>query len=1063
MSHKTCYKIIACLVFALCGTAFLSNNTYARIYHRGELVGTPEQREQILQECASSIASSEQGKRSARNNDALRNACYQLMDPEWNQPDITEFGAGWLTNNLAYSNGDYYNTKIEIKPEQITSDNKATISILYAVGRRVSDGSGYRYAREVKVLSAPVPGTYREPGQTYGLTVAPYIELGPGEFTLKGGTWLNGDSTFTSEGTFIHKNVTLDINSFKASVQPNTCGDGNPNCYKATVYVYRCYGIVENGTVDTLGGSRSIYGGYYQNSCSATKSDIQFVLPGESRPQEDPSNTPTPIVNAAQTQCDSAGDAGPYYGNTVSKVSVTNHDTGKSGVLDYNDSSGGAEVFAKPDDQVQFIHKLCFGVQGVQGGPGTSNTFSLSTTKILGTNRTSLFNRTTTLARGQARPPQLSADGTDPNVSQQVAYGFTLSSPHATDAQGRQVGRYEVTNEDVGTAITQSLQHNVKSGFVNQRFNIGGSCSCNNNSAGSTNSPIFGSYDAVRDDKTYAYWGAISNYSCSTGGKCNCSCSNGAEPTCLSWSCGTQYKYNTPSRSYPTTFNDGNDVTKTAKVYIPYNFTTNVGAYATTKTVSAGSEASFMLTRIVADKANPLVANKDSEFATYHTKLPEDRHVQIVSFTLPADTSHELEALKGNDNATLPGKDTTGARLCDYFKGYGLNYDYCHSKETSDFDRESSESSTKPIVSVASSTPIGTKVCMAVATYPSDSYNRGAINHDTTIDIAMKGGSTWNISNVACTTVAKTPSLQVWNGGVYTSGSISAQTIRVNDIYFGSWSEQIVIAGGSISDFASGAKLGYGDTPGQSYNFSSPTQNRGQTLRDFSPLTIANFNNANIGSSGINIQSSSYIQQLKGRYRPANIMPSGSISQWLDGNVNSGTQIIYSEGTITIDKNICYGGCNANVSSRVRLIDQNFTASSAADLPQVLIFAKNININPDVTRIDAWLIAEDAINTCSLPDRVGVNAENCKAPLIINGPAITSKLALNRTGGSDPGNGTSESPSSNPLVQDLSNDGPITPAEIFNLRPDVYFWGQNQANEANNLVTTYTRELAPRY
>jgi hypothetical protein len=88
-----------------------------------------------------------------------------------------------------------------------------------------------------------------------------------------------------------------------------------------------------------------------------------------------------------------------------------------------------------------------------------------------------------------------------------------------------------------------------------------------------------------------------------------------------------------------------------------------------------------------------------------------------------------------------------------------------------------------------------------------------------------------------------------------------------------------------------------------------------------------------------------------------------------------------------------------------------------------------------------------------------MSANDCKNRLVVNGPVFAKNLFLNRTWGAFHGSGTV-----NPVTDVYgTNDGSITPAEIFNLRPDTYLWAYNQAQRFSQAVVTYTRELPPRY
>lgn len=119
------------------------------------------------------------------------------------------------------------------------------------------------------------------------------------------------------------------------------------------------------------------------------------------------------------------------------------------------------------------------------------------------------------------------------------------------------------------------------------------------------------------------------------------------------------------------------------------------------------------------------------------------------------------------------------------------------------------------------------------------------------------------------------------------------------------------------------------------------------------------------------------------------------------------------------------------------------------DLPKVVIYAKNIYISCSVTRIDAVLIAEGEVNTCSNGegDSPVINDAARSNQLKINGAVIAGKLIANRTYGAATGNYS------------------MVPAEIINFDPTLYLWGKSVSeNEANmSLLTTYLHELSPRY
>ena len=115
-------------------------------------------------------------------------------------------------------------------------------------------------------------------------------------------------------------------------------------------------------------------------------------------------------------------------------------------------------------------------------------------------------------------------------------------------------------------------------------------------------------------------------------------------------------------------------------------------------------------------------------------------------------------------------------------------------------------------------------------------------------------------------------------------------------------------------------------------------------------------------------------------------------------------------------------------------------------------YAKNIIIQPEVTRVDAWLISQSEdgyISTCGAVGEMtnpfaGLTASICDRQLRITGPVIAEHLFLRRTAGS-------------------GRDDPGAPAEIINIRPDTYLWAYSKSMEISPIKTMYVRELPPRF
>ena len=319
--------------------------------------------------------------------------------------------------------------------------------------------------------------------------------------------------------------------------------------------------------------------------------------------------------------------------------------------------------------------------------------------------------------------------------------------------------------------------------------------------------------------------------------------------------------------------------------------------------------------------------------------------------------------------------------------------------------------------------PAGTKYCVAVGVFPSDSYddpNNNSISYGQTEGIGMShSGSLWNVSGLTCRTVAKKPNFQIWGAGAYTGNAIKT-SISKKDVganfgkenfnptgVFGSWSEYTAIAGKEITRFASGATLGY-----KRYNLSagdggyqgsiSTSSDAPSHCKDLSIMSVAHDScGTSVGNSGISVSSSILLNRIEARYNSNksfnNVSSINSTSNYrrmnddgtsffyasIPGNGSMGnvtftpstnytannTYVTYVSGDLNITGNICYGsgsGCNSTVKTIKAQDTGGASYDSAAALPQSLIIVDgNITIDENVTRVDSWLIARNGtINTC---------------------------------------------------------------------------------------------------
>ena len=579
-----------------------------------------------------------------------------------------------------------------------------------------------------------------------------------------------------------------------------------------------------------------------------------------------------------------------------------------------------------------------------------------------------------------------------------------------------------------------------------------------------------------------------------------------------------------PTYDYSTSNLDYGERASTAKVNVPYNYYTS-----TTSGINAddriylgeGVSSNFVVS--ILPRGNTSVHNGEP-YATLH-----DGMIKAVEFVVSAEDN--LDAVGGNEN--------TPQDPCAYYQSNlrvisGCNTIWQVDPMLNPQGRYSGWTYTQVVDRVVPDNPdafsedlVGARYCVAVGISHSDSHGQpggGVVS-------GMSNPSDWRVSGASCRTIAKKPNFQVWNGHMYTNGSINTSLTRkhVNANLgdsadptglFGSWDEYYVTAAGEINGFASGAALGY---YGKERNTSLGLQ--GGNSPDAEPCDISKMTISNegcdtdlgtIGYSNIRKSMDVILERLYSRYtNPSSsdgvsVLANGATYVNYNGDINtsqiknlsganssllvntefgpsyirqtkssinseseqttsnyaSNTLVIYVNGKLTIDTNICTGSGDCSIGNNGGYLTlqgrNNDWYSNIYSLPQVLIIAKKgIVVTENVNQIDAWLITDGNVDTCAQFKVGSGSSEQCTNPLIINGPVIAKSLTLDRTAGANPGSGNPDT--SNVLYKNLANDGSITPGEIFNLRPDTLFWAYGQSQRFSQANVTYTRELAPRY
>lgn len=346
--------------------------------------------------------------------------------------------------------------------------------------------------------------------------------------------------------------------------------------------------------------------------------------------------------------------------------------------------------------------------------------------------------------------------------------------------------------------------------------------------------------------------------------------------------------------------------------------------------------------------------------------------------------------------------------------------------------------------------PVGTKVCYTLSVQP-----------------YKEDDARWNHSAPFCVTISKSPKVQilgndliVGRGVAAGSNVITSLTRKVDGTQYGSWSEYAIAPTGLVTGMASGSGYAGG---------TKPANLCGVSLLTFNNYTGSSCNSATIGKYAI----SSVAPRISARFPVSQNVPSNNVN--LTGLVSStsGTQVYGATAGVRLTvmaptpidggHAIVINAPDTDVEINSDIIYASGPFSSARDIPQIVIIARNIIVAESVQRIDAWLIAngvnssgvatpaEGRINTCgvgaagSLNEAAGLNASVCRDRLVVNGPVIANHLVLRRTAGADSGTGAGN------------------PAEIFNLRPDAYLWVTSYSSNASRIQTVNTKELPPRF
>ena len=672
---------------------------------------------------------------------------------------------------------------------------------------------------------------------------------------------------------------------------------------------------------------------------------------------------------------------------------------------------------------------------------------------------------------------------------------------------------------EVGTVISQGIRYDNLRAWYNEYTTWSG-----RDGAENVHHHSYNSFDSAGDARGGgASWGSQGNSTYEVKVPTGRSyCVHESERGCLrrkkEYIYVTHWKKEYPDSHVGTTTQNLGQTEKKSSVYTPYNFNTSIHSYIESSQGGVG----FLGARIsiganygVAPRANELVSK-----TPYATHTREDQTVKvyemIVDENYPESKLQEQTVANGN---ICRGSGIERCKLVDTVTGRINSV----GKYTGEFLNTDTYDRTIPDDLPGGG--LGKKYCTRSVIWPAASHDSDSNTVANNMSgSAMNGGNNLHhVSAASCVTLAKKPNFQVLGGGFYTNGTIKAALSEkavggglgaypsAETRSFGSWDEFGVLAAGKVLGFGSGAAMGYeegynfnlprGGIMNAYYTFIGPTGPNSVVsgISNISQMTIANDKNGP-GNSGISRIGSAVLARLKARFRDTIIRNSSNTITSLTSNETSaknylGLSQLYHQGDTSLSAmnstaNFYQFDRGGNLIARSNTtgeklmntlamfvdgtltIDRNIniaheTYNAVDDFPQVLIFAKKINITSNVTNIDAWLILDEdygdnQIDTCS--DNHYPNTLSCNETLTITGPVFARKLILNRTAGSHTGGGRA---GAHPLQTGPTGtyyaEGSIHPAEVFTLRADAYFWAYRQSLSGGQAYMVYSREIAPRY
>ena len=562
------------------------------------------------------------------------------------------------------------------------------------------------------------------------------------------------------------------------------------------------------------------------------------------------------------------------------------------------------------------------------------------------------------------------------------------------------------------------------------------------------------------------------------------------------------------------TFNNGSfgntARSATANVIVPYNYV--LKPYVTNESASNRvaylGETIHMTPGVVVAKRKNTAISSDNSKNTYAT-ITKPTSIQVDYYYTTSTgamiispiTIYSKSNVRLNNEADLNG---TGNRGDAYIENGGSKLNGADATATN-FNIPVSDSQVSP----------GDRVCMRIRVWPADSHNNPTAASVGASDVAIQetgSGADSARTTTSCLTVAKRPTISVEGSNAYSATTIKTSQFEKElggtKFVFGSWSEYGVYARVDTGAFnmASGAALGYNKsgykdgngnymkTPNVVRDNPAGSENVATTARsNICTYMVQTFANANCeaGTNKIgNVAAEQFSERIKERYSRStvNVVSTSTktmggvdyqnLSGYSDGGVvaddgaivlrpngnaylgsnwrpNIADSVFTEKGITSRNNTIVYSMPSATMVIDSDINVQTGSLSGPGQVSGVVIVADKVWISSNVSYINATIVANE-VNTCAFKADgsamsfselkwTGSASYPCAKPLQFDAPVSTKRIILNRTAGANNGVGS------------------IVRAEIFNFNTAQYLWSFSQMARYNQAVTTFSRELPPRY